>query len=103
VLRDDAGAHPDGRARGEAAPRRKRRVEAKPLLRQESLVYAVPTERKSRLAAKMCAGQKVRRWNWCRRSRADMTALLAKARQCAEAGIDAINIPDGPGSARSPR
>jgi len=36
----------------------KRRVEVKPLLRQESLVYAVPTERKSRLAAKMYAGRR---------------------------------------------
>ncbi len=26
----------------------------------------------------------------------DMTAMLEKARKCAEAGVDAINIPDGP-------
>jgi len=74
----------------------KRRVEVKPLLRQESLVYAVPTERKSRLAAKMYAGQKVTSVELVPPKSSDMTAMLAKARQCAEAGIDAINIPDGP-------
>src|SRR3990172_8651141 len=74
----------------------KRRVEAKPLLRQETLVYAVPTERKSRLAAKLCAGRKVTSVGLGPPKSSDMTALLAKARQCAEAGVDAINIPDGP-------
>src|SRR5512143_443556 len=74
----------------------KRRVEVKPLLRQESLVYAIPTERKSRLAAKMCAGEKVTSVELVPPKSSDMTALLDRARKCASAGVDAINIPDGP-------
>ena len=74
----------------------KRRAEVKPLLRQESLVYAVPTEKKSRLAAKMCAGEKVTSVELVPPKSSDMTALLDRARKCAEAGVDAINIPDGP-------
>ena len=73
----------------------KRRVEVKPLLRQETLVYAVPTERKSRLAAKMCAGEKV--------TSVELSAEIERHDGAAgqgtavrEAGIDAINIPDGP-------
>jgi homocysteine S-methyltransferase len=74
----------------------KRRVEVKPLLRQESLVYAVPTERKSRLAAKLCSGEKVTSVELVPPKSSDMTALLDRARKCSEAGVDAINIPDGP-------
>jgi len=73
-----------------------RRVEAKPLLRRETPVHVIPTDRKSRLAAKLCAGEKVTSVELLPPKSSDMTALLAKARQCAEAGIDAINIPDGP-------
>jgi homocysteine S-methyltransferase len=74
----------------------KRHVEVKPLIRQEALVYAVPPERKSRLAAKLLAGEKVASVELLPPKSSDMTSLLAKARQCAEAGVDAINIPDGP-------
>jgi homocysteine S-methyltransferase len=74
----------------------KRRVEAKPLLPRETPVHAVPTALKSRLAAKLCAGEKVTSVELVPPKSSDMTSLLAKARQCAEAGVDAINIPDGP-------
>jgi methionine synthase / methylenetetrahydrofolate reductase(NADPH) len=74
----------------------KRHVEVKPLIRQEALVYAVPPERKSRLAAKLLAGEKVASVELLPPKSSDMTSLLAKSRQCAEAGVDAINIPDGP-------
>jgi homocysteine S-methyltransferase len=74
----------------------KRHVEVKPLVRQETLVYAVPPERKSRFAAKLLAGEKVTSVELLPPKSSDMTALLAKAQECADAGIDAINIPDGP-------
>ncbi len=74
----------------------KRHVEVKPLVRQEALVYAVPPENKSRLAAKLLAGEKVTSVELVPPKSSDMTSLLAKARQCAVAGVDAINIPDGP-------
>ncbi|HEX9191666.1 MAG TPA: bifunctional homocysteine S-methyltransferase/methylenetetrahydrofolate reductase [Candidatus Deferrimicrobiaceae bacterium] len=74
----------------------KRHVEVKPLIRQEALVYAVPPERKSRLAAKLLAGEKATSVELVPPKSSDMTSLLAKARRCAEAGVDAINIPDGP-------
>jgi methionine synthase I (cobalamin-dependent)/5,10-methylenetetrahydrofolate reductase len=74
----------------------KRHVEVKPLVRQETLVYVVPPERKSRFAAKLLAGEKVTSVELLPPKSSDMTALLAKSRQCADAGIDAINIPDGP-------
>ncbi len=74
----------------------KRHVEVKPLVRQETLVYVIPPERKSRFAAKLLAGETVTSVELLPPKSSDMTALLAKARQCAEAGIDAINIPDGP-------
>jgi methionine synthase I (cobalamin-dependent)/5,10-methylenetetrahydrofolate reductase len=74
----------------------KRHVEVKPLIRQETLVYAVPPEQKSRFAAKLLAGEKVTSVELLPPKSSDMTALLAKSQMCAEAGIDAINIPDGP-------
>ncbi len=74
----------------------KRHVEVKPLLRQEALVYAVPPEKKSRLAEKLLSGRKVTSVELVPPKSSDMTAMLAKARRCAEAGVDAINIPDGP-------
>jgi methionine synthase I (cobalamin-dependent)/5,10-methylenetetrahydrofolate reductase len=74
----------------------KRHVEVKPLVRQETLVYAIPAERKSRFAAKLLAGETVTSVELLPPKSSDMTALLSKARQCAEAGVDAINIPDGP-------
>ncbi len=74
----------------------KRLVEVKPLVRQETLVYAVPPEKKSRFAAKILSGEKVSSVELLPPKSSNMTALLAKAKACAEAGIDAINIPDGP-------
>jgi homocysteine S-methyltransferase len=74
----------------------KRHVEVKPLVRQETLVYAVPPEKKSRFAAKLLSGEKVTSVELLPPKSSDMTALLAKAKACAAAGIDAINIPDGP-------
>ncbi|MBF8258167.1 MAG: methylenetetrahydrofolate reductase [Actinobacteria bacterium] len=74
----------------------KKHVKVRPLARQESLVHVVPTEMKSRLARKIAAGEKVSSVEIVPPRSWDMTEMLAKVRRCAEAGVDAINIPDGP-------
>ncbi len=74
----------------------KKHIKVRPLARQESLVHVVPTERKSRLAAKIAAGEKVSSVELLPPRSWDMTEMLAKVRRCSEAGVDAINIPDGP-------
>lgn len=74
----------------------KRHVEVKPRVRTETAVQVVPPERKSRFAAKLLSGEKVTSVELLPPRSSNMTAFLAKARRCAEAGIDAINIPDGP-------
>ncbi|MDY0356008.1 MAG: bifunctional homocysteine S-methyltransferase/methylenetetrahydrofolate reductase [Sedimentisphaerales bacterium] len=57
---------------------------------------AVPLEAKSQFGAKLAAGQEVVAVEMTPPRGVDMTTILNKARQCAAAGIDAINIPDGP-------
>ncbi len=57
---------------------------------------AVPLGAKSHFGAKLAAGQEVVAVEMTPPRGVDMTTLLEKARQCATAGIDAINIPDGP-------
>jgi homocysteine S-methyltransferase len=74
----------------------KRHVEVKPRVRTETAVQVVPPARKSRFAAKLLSGGKVASVELLPPRSSNMTAFLAKARRCAEAGIDAINIPDGP-------
>lgn len=74
----------------------KRHIEVKPLVRPEAAVQALPPEKKSRFAAKLLSGEKVTSVELLPPKSSNMEPLLAKARQCAEAGIDAINIPDGP-------
>jgi len=66
----------------EAAPQRK--------------VQVIPVERKSALAAKILSGRKVTSVELLPPKSVDMTKMLDKVRQCAAAGIDCINIPDGP-------
>jgi len=74
----------------------KRHVAVKPRVRTETAVQVVPPERKSRFAAKLLSGEKVTSVELLPPKSSNMTALLAKAKACAAAGIDAINIPDGP-------
>ncbi len=70
----------------------------------EHKVNVIPAEKKSRLAAKLHAGQKVTMVELLPPKSVDMSKMLAKVRLCSEAGIDCVNIPDGPrasgGSAR---
>ncbi len=57
---------------------------------------AVPLQEKSRFGAKLAAGQEVTAVEMTPPRGVDMTTIVERARQCAAAGIDAINIPDGP-------
>ncbi|MDI6448255.1 bifunctional homocysteine S-methyltransferase/methylenetetrahydrofolate reductase [Anaerobaca lacustris] len=57
---------------------------------------AVPLQEKSQFGAKLAAGQEVTAVEMTPPRGVDMTTILERARQCAAAGIDAINIPDGP-------
>jgi homocysteine S-methyltransferase len=74
----------------------KQHVEVKPRVRTETPVQVIPAERKSRFAAKLLSGKKVTSVELLPPKSSNMTAFLAKARRCREAGIDAINVPDGP-------
>jgi len=55
-----------------------------------------PLAAKSRFGAKLAAGEQVTTVEITPPRGIDMASILQKARQCTEAGIDAINIPDGP-------
>ncbi|MEN6338278.1 MAG: bifunctional homocysteine S-methyltransferase/methylenetetrahydrofolate reductase, partial [Phycisphaerales bacterium] len=55
-----------------------------------------PLATRSRFGAKLAAGQTVATIEITPPRGVDVKAVVEKARQCAEAGVDAINIPDGP-------
>ncbi|RKY23552.1 MAG: bifunctional homocysteine S-methyltransferase/methylenetetrahydrofolate reductase [Planctomycetota bacterium] len=56
----------------------------------------LPLAEKSRVGAKLAAGHKVTTIELTPPRGVDTIATLDKARLCAELGVDAINIPDGP-------
>lgn len=64
--------------------------------REVPLAEAKPLAGRSRLGAKLDAAEPVTMIEVTPPRGVDMTTILRKARRCAEAGIDAINIPDGP-------
>ncbi len=74
----------------------KRHIEIQPVEAPAAEVAVVPVADKSRLAARLAAGQRVTSVELLPPRSWDMSALLDKARACAKAGVDAINIPDGP-------
>ena len=74
----------------------KKHVKVRAYLQQEPLVQVIPAGKKSRLAGKLSTGEKVTSVEIVPPRSCDMTEMLAKVRRCAEAGVDAINIPDGP-------
>ena len=67
------------------------RQAAKPVLRDLQ-----PLAARSRFGAKLAAGEPVTMVEITPPRGVDVTAVVDKARQCAAAGVDAINIPDGP-------
>ncbi|MBP7050879.1 MAG: bifunctional homocysteine S-methyltransferase/methylenetetrahydrofolate reductase [Phycisphaerae bacterium] len=67
------------------------RVTAGPALKEPT-----PLVKRSGFGAKLAAGEAVTTIEITPPRGVDVTAILDKARRCAEAGVDAINIPDGP-------
>ena len=55
-----------------------------------------PLGQKSRLGAKLAAGEQVSLIELTPPRGVDVSSVLNKARLCGQAGVDAINIPDGP-------
>jgi homocysteine S-methyltransferase len=74
----------------------KAHVEIKAHVRPAAEVEVILLAAKSKLGAKLAAGETVTSVELLPPKSTDMTALLAKSSQCGEAGVDAINIPDGP-------
>ncbi len=62
----------------------------------DQAVKVTPLAEKSRMAAKLASGQQVLSVEITPPRSIDLTAMLAKAQQCKDAGIDVINLPDGP-------
>jgi homocysteine S-methyltransferase len=59
-------------------------------------IKEVPLAEKSKFGAKLAAGEKVTTIEITPPKGLDIEPILEKARLCADLGIDAINIPDGP-------
>jgi methionine synthase I (cobalamin-dependent)/5,10-methylenetetrahydrofolate reductase len=59
-------------------------------------VATIPMDKKCRFGAKLAAGEKVTSIEITPPRSIDLTPMLEKCQQCHEAGVDAINIPDGP-------
>ncbi len=59
-------------------------------------VAVTPRAEKSRLARRLAAGEFVTTCELLPPKSVDLSGLLKKARPCKDAGVDAINIPDGP-------
>ena len=74
----------------------KKHIKVRAYAQQAPLVHVIPVGKKSRLAGKLTAGEKVSSVEILPPRSSDLTEMLAKVRRCAEAGVDAINIPDGP-------
>ena len=63
---------------------------------REVSVKVTPPAEKTRFAQRILSGAKVTSIELLPPKACDVSALVAKARQCKEKGIDAINLPDGP-------
>ena len=59
-------------------------------------VAAMPMAEKSKFAAKLARGERVSSVEILSPKGPDMAGMIEKARQCEAAGVDALNIPDGP-------
>jgi methionine synthase / methylenetetrahydrofolate reductase(NADPH) len=59
-------------------------------------VEITPLAGKSRMGAKLAAGESVSSIEITPPRSIDLSVMLNKARQCRDAGVDVINIPDGP-------
>lgn len=59
-------------------------------------VVEIPPQKRSRFSSRLLAGHKVTSVELLPPKSSDISRLLEKARECHLAGVDAINIPDGP-------
>jgi len=71
-------------------------VEVKPTVKQAVRQKAAELKDKSKLGAKLAAGQKVITIEISPPKGADVSELLEKVRICERCGADCVNIPDGP-------
>jgi len=71
-------------------------IEVKPTVKQAVRQKAAELKDKSKLGAKLAAGQKIITIEISPPKGADVSELLEKVRICQKAGVDAVNIPDGP-------
>lgn len=74
----------------------KQHIVIHPAAKETVALDAVPMADKSRLGAKLAKGEPVTSVEILPPRSSDLSGMLAKVRTCHEAGIDAINIPDGP-------
>lgn len=74
----------------------KHNIEIKPIEQKEIGIEATATANKSRMGGKLARGEKVTSIEIMPPRSCDLKPMLEKVRLCSNAGIDAINIPDGP-------
>jgi homocysteine S-methyltransferase len=74
----------------------KQHVEVKSYVEEQAEIEVIPQADKSCFAAKLAAGRPVTSVELLPPRSCDMSKLIAKSRRCALAGVDAINVPDGP-------
>jgi len=71
-------------------------IAAEPQKQSSPKLTQLPLKKKSRIGAKLAAGQKITTIEITPPRGVDMSVIIEKACLCEEMGIDAINIPDGP-------
>ncbi|MDP2933914.1 MAG: homocysteine S-methyltransferase family protein, partial [bacterium] len=71
-------------------------IEAKPAAKQAVKQKPVELKNKSKLGAKLTAGQKIYMVEISPPKGTDVSGLIEKVKLCEKFGIDAVNIPDGP-------
>ena len=74
----------------------KRHIEIRPAPERGVKVEPKPLAKKSRFGGKLARGQKVTTVELLPPRSCDLSGMLEKVRACHHAGVDAINIPDGP-------
>jgi methionine synthase / methylenetetrahydrofolate reductase(NADPH) len=80
----------------EKAGARPAAIEVKPTARQAIRQKPKELKDKSKVGAKLAAGQKIITIEISPPKGADVSELLERVRICEKAGVDAVNIPDGP-------
>lgn len=71
-------------------------ITIKAIIKQEIKVDVIPQARKSRIGGKLARGEKITSIEIMPPKSCDLKPMLDKVKLCYHAGIDAINIPDGP-------